>query len=351
MSESQPRKTLAGQSLSEYLLPVGLVCILAISFANMVGGNITDLFGSMITKNSSSRSIPTTTVATGNTRRTSTLGIPTSVANVPPGLQAFKQVSVDMGNGKVLTLNYTMPAETVGGNGNSKVTENALFMLDQIVSQLEEEGLETPENIEMLRKLSELGHDIKGIQQLVQNKMPAEGFQSAEEQWTYLNANTIELNGKSISLLEALKKLNIDGTSSRFKTKTEFLSALANPDLRKPSSMDGSINNLNANNFTNWSISYFTSSEPLKQNAMKQPLTAFMQQLANIRSAGILKNPVLAELVQNQLSRQIFDASNQTIFAPSSAEVQDLANVSKTNANHICTISQYSSCQDLRENP
>ncbi|MBY0406001.1 MAG: hypothetical protein K2X66_19010 [Cyanobacteria bacterium] len=257
-------------------------------------------------------------------------------ASMPFSTLPGKIVQLDLGNGKSLNLNYPNPAavaDTAGGNG---VTENALSLIKQIAQQLRDQG-EDPTKIVELEKLALAGQKIKDLQKQIETKFPIEGFTSDQDRFNFLNdpANNILVEGKETTLLDASAMLSVYNNNN-------------NPKQSKFENYNYNFinnNNKNANNinYYNFNYDYFINSNKFTQT----PLYNFMGQLKTVESTGLLlSNPLLKQLVKDDLSFQIFNSANQTVRVPTKSDVSELVKTTRAGSNDICTLSKSTICQD-----
>lgn len=224
-------------------------------------------------------------------------------------------------------------AEAAGGNG---VTENALSVLDQMIAQLQEQGVD-PAKIAQLEKLSQAGHKIKAIQKQIEAKCLQQGFKNDLERYNFLNnpANSIVVNGKTMKLLDAARLLSLEGSSSVYTSAT----------LKEIYIHHGDSISLKSN--YDYSLAHFEAG-PLSayDNIEVPPIFNFMLQLREVENSGLLSNPTLSRLVKEDLSRQIFNSSDQTLLVPTHSDVAALVQTTQTSSNAICSLANAVTCQD-----
>lgn len=306
-----------GQNLAEYSIVIGLVALVSMGALALFGQSISQGLGD--------------TLAFGQSGNPAGSGLENTPqlnqGNPFPDLPG-KRITIDLGNGKSLTLNYADPvavAESSGGNG---VTENALAVIKQMVAQLREQGEDEAKIVE-LEKLALEGQKIKSLQQQIEAKFPKEGFASVNERFNFVKdpANSIVVEGKEMTLLDASSVLSFTLTSDTYDS-----------DLYQY------LYNYNQNN-TYTDSNYYKISHSLYYGKAG-PLYDYMQQLLKVEDSGLLSNPVLKSLVKDDFSRQIFYSSNQTFIAPTQAEVGALVKTTRTSSNNICALSNSVTCQD-----
>lgn len=311
----------AGQSLNDYFLPLALVGVVGIVSLSLIGSNLSDLFSNMIGKKKN-----TAVAATANAAAVPTNALTsqtnTSLSNLPG-----QTVTINLGNGKSLKLDYADPvaaAESAGGNG---VTENALAVLQQVINQLREQG-EDETKVAALEKLAQEGHKIKNLQKQIEDLFPTKGFSDQESRYAFLidPANSIIVDGQSMTLMQAASSLHhynytFTNEEDRFK--------------------------LNAENYTKFN--YDNSFETYDYNNLSNESTrinSFMAQLQAVENSGLLDNPALKRLVKEELARDIFTSSSQTYAAPNKTEVAALVKTTRNSSNNICTLANSATCQD-----
>lgn len=152
-----PLKSKTANSLLEYLLPVGLLVVV------LVVGLVTfqDSF-----KASFQSGIQGKTTSNSNRMTMKKLG-------EFPG----KTLNLTLDNGKTLSLegypdNIQLLVETNGVNGT---TEVLLAQLNQLIQQLEEGQLISPEEIAILKEMSNKGHQIGNQQKIIEGSVQACG--------------------------------------------------------------------------------------------------------------------------------------------------------------------------------
>lgn len=307
----------SGQNLSEYLLPLALVGIIGIVSLSSIAGNLNGMFTNMIGTAKKPISSPGNTNAPAN-----------SVSNPFPNLPG-KLVTVDLGNGKSITLNIANPqavAESTGGYG---VTENSLAVIQQLIDQLKEQG-EDPAKIAELEKLALAGQKIKDLQKQIEAKFPAEGFATAQARFDFLRdpANSIVVDGKTISLLMASYQLSPGILNTQESTVEN--------DLRDYNHFSAYYND---NYGGKYDLNY-------RDTFNDGPVSLFLKQLSTVESSGILNNPALKQLVKEELSTQIYNAAIQTTQVPTRAQVGALVEITRNSSNDICSLSNTITCQD-----
>ncbi|MBY0403165.1 MAG: hypothetical protein K2X66_04645, partial [Cyanobacteria bacterium] len=145
------------QSLSEYMLPIALVSILGIVSLSVLGGNLNTMFTGLIgTK-------PPSPPATVSNRANFLTYTPSPNYKNPFPTLPGKNITVDLGNGKSLSLRMADPVAAAESAGGSGVTENALAAIEQITAQLKAQG-EDPSKIAALEQLALKGQRIKDLQ-------------------------------------------------------------------------------------------------------------------------------------------------------------------------------------------
>lgn len=302
------------QSLNEYILPIALVGLVGIVSLSLMGGNLNELFNGMIDTKKKPVVVQNTTIEAfpGN-------GLESN-ADVPFANLPGKKIQVDLGNGKTLHLNMADPvavAEASGGNG---VTENALAVIQQIITQLREQG-EDEAKIAELEKLALAGQKIKTLQQQIEAKFPKEGFVDNQARFDFLinPVNNIVVDGQETTLLKASASL-----SYNYDFSNDY---------------DGHYD----------SYFYYSGNDYYFDDYNYDRLgvlTDFRRQLQKVESSILLSNPALKHLVKEDLSIQIFNSSAQTIQAPTQAEVGALVRRTRNHSNDICTLSASATCQD-----
>lgn len=322
-----------GQNIGEYGLALGLIVVVCISVLSLFGTNLQDLFSNSIKHKSP---LPSVDIAgTAGESGVSFQNTSATAKNPFPTLPG-KLVQVDLGNGKTLTLNMADPvavAEAAGGNG---VTENALAAIEQIIAQLREQG-EDEAQIAELEKLALAGQKIKAVQQQIEAKYPPSGqFESQSEKFAFLTdpANNIVVNGEEMTLMKASQQLS---------TNTGTFSGISSSGVYSQSYSDS------ASAYANRSYYEYTNTidrDPDKFSMAPGLLHQFMRQLQAVETSGLLNTPALKNLIKDQLSKQIFSASNQTFQAPSKTDFANLVRITRTSSNDICTMANSATCQD-----
>lgn len=320
----------SGQSLTEYSLVIGLVILGATGGLMLLGQNVS-------TQMQSSLAIagnPSPLVASSGNNNLQPLSAASGnpFANFPG-----KTITLDLGEGRVLNLNYANPpavAESVGGNG---VTENALAALDQMIAQLKTLDPDNPV-ISDLVALSKEGHSIKFVQRAIEAKFPAEGFPDNESRYKFVTdpTNTITLpNGQVMTMLDAMDSLSFNNGRSVAKEQKNALfyrNADYQADLEsvKTDFFIGSFNNREGYSYSD-----------------ENPIARFINQVKAVEAnAFVQSHPALKTLVVETLSQDIYLSSNHTHLAPNKADVKQLAETTRENANQICTQASSASCQD-----
>lgn len=336
---------LKGQNIGEYGIAFGLIVVVSIAILGLIGSNVSDLFTGSIKKKSPAQSAS----ATSNSGAPA---VALASGNLPFSNLPGKLVQVDLGDGKSLRLSYADPvavAEAAGGNG---VTENALAVLEQTIAQLREQG-EDEAKIAELEKLAMAGHQIKDLQKLFESKFPPKGFANNQEKYDFLldSANSIEIDGKRMTLMEAAPLLNGSTLGSSILKLTSCNGEKVNTCygaydtyLRRNDLVQSNDSEL----FALMKDAYFAQDNfEITFNASASgPIGKFVQQLRKVESTGLFSNPALKSLIRDDLSRQIYNSSFQTYMVPTKADVGALVEVTRTNSNDICTASNAVSCQD-----
>lgn len=303
-----------GQNLTEYSLVLAAVSVAAIVALTSMGSNVSDMFSNMITHRSASSAQP----PAGGGTPTSGGGLALSpFANLPG-----KNIVVDLGDGT--KVNYFMAnpeavAEAAGGNG---VTGNALAALDQVIAQLKEQG-QSETSIAELEALSRKGHDIQALQKLIEDNFPERDFASFDERRYAFSTTTVEMPDKTQSNVYELAK---------------SLSDIIHPDDNYYS-YHGQLYNEGTNHdfaFQRFDKSWNTGNL----------LTDFRNQLQRVEDLGILNNSTLKSLIKDDLSRQIFLSSQQTLFAPTKEDVKNYVGITKMSSNGICQVANSVTCID-----
>lgn len=302
-----------GQSLAEYGIALGLVAVMAIGTLAVLGdtiqGGMNGVFQPFGPQPSpASPAAPTVALASFNPDG------PLSPFAKLPG----KNVTLDLGNGKVLYLVYPNPtnvAEVAGGNG---VTENALAILDQAIFQMEQPPKADPAEIAALKKLSEEGHKIQAIQKALDDATPSDLPTDAAARFNYLQTHFITIadpvtgQPRQVSLMDA-------GSTLRGKSSDDLSQIpVAEADLRQ--------------------------SNIIKNSSQ---LYSYLTAVQQVKDSPILQNsPALKDLVLKDLGQQIFDSSWATASAPTKDDIKTLTQTTRFNSNQICTLSNSATCQD-----
>lgn len=309
--------------MNEYLIIMGVVGIVAVLSLNMLGGNLQSLFTGTIQSHSSEN------LKTGVERADQFPGSQdvTAFRNVPG-----QKFSLKLEDGKALSFWYPNPAavaETAGGNGVSK---NALAILDQVISQLKTQN-EDPETLDELAKLSLAGHKIQALQARIESQFPKEGFPSPEAKYDFLVSHNIEVDGKSMTLLEAGWTLAAEPPPSMVSEAA----TLYPEDYFK----------LRYNQLGPLTVNGFFSDGASLSGAYEHPslFWEFMAQLNGVAKAGIFKNPELDQIVRQMLSQQIAYSSLSTLHTRNKAEVSKLVAETQAASNKICRFSDTTLCQ------
>lgn len=311
-------KPTPGQSLTEYALPILLLVVAsgvifqATSFLPAMNSNIGQTANGVVQNNR-------LLISTMGTLPKGTVITPEDPFASVPG----QQVSFTLADGKQYSLTMKNPEDLVVVSGGNGTTNNSLAMLDSLIAQMvanDPEG-EDP-RIPELKELSARGHRIADAQKLLQDNLPAEKFQRPDDRWDYLTSHFVTFEGKQISLLELGGSLNyyygLNPSFVRYNSKPAF-----------------SVMPV-------WYTTY-NSKIPKDTN---NPINSFMSQMESLRKSNILKDDqTLSTLVNDVLSNQIFYSAENTFYAPTVEDVQQLVHDTRTDSGQLCKLSRFINCQ------
>ncbi|MBY0403806.1 MAG: hypothetical protein K2X66_07890 [Cyanobacteria bacterium] len=317
----------SGQSLTEYALPIALVCILGITILGVLGTQVSGIFSNTLATKPPSKTpsnpINQSPVSSGGTSNNNLL------ANLPG-----KLLSVDIGNGQTLQLNYINAgdaAETAGPNG---VTQNSLAGLQQIIQQFEQMPTSDPVVITSLKQLAQKGYETQMYQQVYSDFLKSGGSSPDQETLTDNYAKMLEYgkpvislpDGSKISLFD-LKQYIGSNTAPASASKlppTKFMESFDKVYALDMTSVKGS-NNGN-NNF--------------------KGLQGFTTQLALIEKDGIFtKYPGLKPLLVDVLSKDLYAAAYSTAMSNNLEAIKGYTQRVGWRSDDICVTSRASSCK------
>lgn len=160
-------KSHQAHSLSEYSLIIGLTVIVAIGGLSFIGLQVSDLLGNTITKSSGPKNIIATGNPngnnTGNTSASGVGGFFLSPQQIDTILNQAPTQTLDLGNGKKVTIpnpNLNALSETLGPNGS---TEVGLALLEKLKAALIAQGAD-PNTIAEMGFFANKAHQTSDIQ-------------------------------------------------------------------------------------------------------------------------------------------------------------------------------------------
>lgn len=309
-----------GQSLTDYALVVGLVSIVGLGTLSLLGQSIQEGMNNLMGMAGGQGPSP------GGTPPVDDGG-----NIVAPPAQPLTNMTITLANGHSLTLtssDLAAVAETAGGSG---VTENALALIEQLINNLSNED-PPPPGLNELAILAQKGHAIKDVQKAFEAKFAAHGpFASEADRKAFMldENNKILVGTEMVTLHEAAKMLGNNYT-----------------DLyTNPAQFNDYYRYVTQEGYVKESDGHIVRDADGNKVQVGSYLKDFMDQLTTVKNSGLLNDPVLKQLVEKHLSMQIFMSSNQTMNAPSNADVVELVNTTLTNSNGICSISNNVTCQ------
>jgi hypothetical protein len=314
----------AGQSLTEYVLPVCLVGMVALVMWQTMDAN--NLFQTAVSNGNHGkivqRQLQVNTLASGVQSPTlpaqSSGFFPSGWENIPGRDYVF--TLADGITYRVPTKNPEDLYEVAGFDGQ---TQNALATLDAFIAQLVANDPEGDDpRIPALKELSKRGHRIADAQALIESMLPPGGFAKSQDRYAFLEATQVMFEGKQVSLLDVAGSLNFFyGLDDNFNRGNEQLIVSANK-------------------------SFWKHSEPHGKMDHNNPINSFMIQMNEMRDSSVLKqDPVLSTLVNDILANQIFYSSVNTLYAPDKVAVDRLQEKSETRSEDLCRLSNHIKCQ------
>jgi hypothetical protein len=317
------------------------VAIVAIASLSQLGGWTDALFrgtirtgqsGPALTANSTNRpAIPP--VASGNS---SLPAVPSSglfSGSLPPQ----RLYEFTLANGRTLRIPFSDPAQIPETSGGSGMTYNAALAMEAVITQLEKMPEADPALIASLRELAKRGHDIREAQFVIESKLRNQTFADENARNTFMNETRVDFQGENLTLMQLATYTSTygsDTTSGAHRTRyqsgsqVDFMTSLSDY-------VNSAANNLilNGNSPTS---ELFTSNKLLLN---------FVEQYQSIQSSGLLNDPVLKQLIGDNLSRQIFISSVSTKYASNSEDLNKLVGITRVNANGICDLSNANDCK------
>jgi hypothetical protein len=321
-------KRATGQSLAQYGLVVGLVSIVAIGSLVDLGGWANRLIRNTIRTGQA----PPASAGTPASPSTGTPVVAVTPAPVliPPsmtGLGPVRQYTLPLRNGQTLTVPLVDPeaaAETGGVNG---VTRNALGSLDSVIAQLERLPQENPRLLPALQELSRRGHIIQEAQDLIARNLPVEGFANSDARFNHLQETYVQFKGKELNLATLDRQLGLRGLGfgpDSMIAHSELVANYINENI------DMVLNGAPASEVANPDIT------PL--------LYDFLDQYQTVQSSGLLEDPVLKQLVGDQLTCQIAVSSIATTSVGDKSNMKKLVQLTQSGAKGLCELSHATDC-------
>lgn len=204
-----PFKGYRGQGLSEYGLAGILITVVSVSGLMMLGGNLQQLWSNVFAFLNAKPQPAGTSAMAANTPAAAG----GAAAQNSPGSMSFTTQ-----NGSVITLpnfpsNASQLVETMGTNGATNSMVNALTAM---AKQLLQSGSINQTQYNALINLSNAGHDIAGVEQVIEG---AEASATSSQQFKNM---TVNYNGASYTLDQLTMKIG-------FETESNDPTLLKNP--------------------------------------------------------------------------------------------------------------------------
>jgi hypothetical protein len=311
-----------GQSLSEYGVIIGLVVIALIVPLTTLGDWTRTLFQGTIRTGVTPP--PAAVTVSAGTGALVPGGGATPAAFQAVGMPVPRNYAITLSNGRTLTIPLADPAAVVETAGGSGMTGNALAALDAMIRQLEDPAMQTdPALLDSLRLLSLRGHDIKAAQQLIESHLPQEGFPDQQAKDLFMSRTKVMHNGQEVSLQQLTNGLN------NFPQTVEQVPLTHEQIINR-----GLVSVLNGTDPGD--RTYFRGRELMYD---------FLAQYYQIQQSGLLQDPVLKQLVGDQLTRQIYVSATSTSMTTDKTELKALVQTTRAGSNGICTLSNYTDCQ------
>lgn len=310
-------KSQHGQNVSEYGIAVGLIVIVCISVVGVIGSNVSQMFSGSIQHKSATK---TTTQATTGSGTATSQTVSTASGNPFAGV-ASRTVTMALGNGK--SISFSAPAldevvDTAGGNG---ATGRSAYMIQQIADQLKSEGVISPQEYADLVKLSQLGFEMRDVQAALEKKIPVGmNTQDGDSFQKFMAETMIDYKGQTYSYGKLSATLTATTTSKESSDPAGQLGSAFNMTLSAPNTV--------------------ATFDP-------GPGKDFMLLLNKIdNSATFQNNPLLRELVVQNLSKEIFKSISLTNSVFDKNELKNvLIPITGQNSEAICDLSNSISCQ------
>lgn len=151
----------------------------------------------------------------------------------------MKNLTLTLSDGSLITLdnvpgNLALSVETIGIDGT---TDLVASIIRQLADKLQQEGKLTPEQANQLSNLSNAGHDLGLIQQMIEDRkkschsdltcLVTSKFIWHGKEYHYQNMSTMmSANGVSAKVDQAMRSLKVDG-------KADILVDASSPDFRE----------------------------------------------------------------------------------------------------------------------
>ncbi|HEY9687631.1 MAG TPA: hypothetical protein V6C52_11710 [Coleofasciculaceae cyanobacterium] len=193
--------------MTEYSLAGGLVVVLTIVALSLLGGQVNNIFASMVPKSGNAQ---TTATTTGNTAGSPTGGSTTSTFPMTITLNNGKQLMVDM---------PTSLKDSVATSGVNGSTSALLADFKSVTDQMLASGDLTPEQASSLAALANQGYRIAQIESLIEQVA-----QTAADGASF-KATPVQFDGQTMTILQ-LNSL-IGSVPSEPATFTDPLSTAA----------------------------------------------------------------------------------------------------------------------------
>lgn len=313
-----------GQSITEYILPIGLVGLVAVGLWQTLdaGALFQTAFSSTNNGQMVQRQLQVNAFASGIQSDSLTAQ---SGGFFPPGWENIpgKDYVFTLADGVTYRVPTKNPEDLFEVAGFDGQTQNALATLDAFIAQLMANDPEGDDpRIPELKELSKRGHRIAAAQALLESMLPPGGFDKAKDRYDFLENTPVMFEGKQTNLLELAGSLNyFYNLNESFNRANEQLIISANQ-------------------------TFWKRSEPNSRMDHNNPINSFMIQMNDMRDSPILKqDPVLHTLVNDILANQIFYSSVNTLYAPDKQSVDRLQTETETRSEDLCHLSQHIECR------
>lgn len=269
-----------GNTLVEYILPAGIVGLVLVTAATVLGPNIKTASSHVVHGQSVKNQSIVTVTGLGN-------GISPAVAKTLEMGAQFKTIgmTLKLADGSTVALpafpqDLKQSVESVGGNGT---TQFLLANLDALREQLLQEGKLTPEQDNLLKALSSQGHYIAGAEAAMENPAKTTGSSSAYGSSTIVydghGAEPIEFSLRLMSGMGYYPDNNPNGTTYSSVTGIS-------PQAAKDLHMEGAI-------------------------SMGNDTLKFAQIYSTALEQGAMDDPAVRSVIQT-LTQNVLDIADQT---------------------------------------